>query len=104
MSRAALLDALGESRTIFHFEQDGKFAVETRHDDTGAKALVEALNDSDLSRKADGMRLERVIPAHVLDRAFQEGWFNDKARWKQWANGEEGRMYGVEYNGRINQL
>ena len=104
MSRAALLDALGESHTIFHYEQDGKFAIETRHDDTGAKNLVTEINQMGLSGKADGMRQERIIPAHVLDRAFQEGWFNDKAAWKRWANGSEGMLYAIEYNGRKNQL
>lgn len=43
----------------------------------------------------------RVIPQHVMDRAFKEGWFNDRAAWKRWANSDEGKTFGIERNGRI---
>jgi hypothetical protein len=30
-----------------------------------------------------------------VERAFREGWFNDKAAWKQWANSPEGRTFAT---------
>ena len=99
-----LIDSNGESSTFFHKVEEDKYVIQNVHDDTGTKELLKAYNETDPSRQADGMRLERVIPAHVLDRAFSEGWFNDKAAWRRWANGEEGRLYGIEYNGRVNSL
>lgn len=43
----------------------------------------------------------RIIPQHVLDQSFREGWFNDKAAWKRWANSEAGRLFGIERKGKV---
>ncbi len=104
MTGPLLIDSNGASATIFHKVEDDKYVIQNVHDDAAPRALVKAMNEAGLDGKNDGMRLERVIPQHVLDRAFSEGWFNDKAAWKRWANGEEGRLYGVEYNGKVNKL
>jgi hypothetical protein len=92
------------SATLMHKVDEDKYVIQNVHDDSGAQALVKALNQDGLSGKNDGMRLERVIPQHVLDRSFAEGWFNDNAAWKRWANSPEGRLYGVEYNGKVKTL
>ena len=104
MTAPLLIDSDGTSATIFHKLEDDKYVIQNVHDDSAPRALLKALNEADLNRRKDGLRMERVIPQHVLDRAFSEGWFNDKAAWKRWANSEEGRLYGVEYNGKVNAL
>ncbi len=34
-----------------------------------------------------------IIPRHVLDRSFREGWFNDKKKWKEWANDPDNKAF-----------
>ena len=101
---ATLIDSGLGSATLFHKVEEDKYVIQNVHDDSGAKALVKAINEDGRDSRADGMRLERVIPQHVLDKAFAEGWFNDPAAWKRWSNSPEGRLYGVEYNGKVRAL
>ncbi len=44
-----------------------------------AKALSELEPGKDFRHAA-------IIPQIVLEQSFREGWFNDKSRWKKWAN------------------
>lgn len=34
-----------------------------------------------------------IIPRHVLDQSMREGWFNDRERWKRWANNPDNRGF-----------
>jgi hypothetical protein len=34
-----------------------------------------------------------LIPLSVLDRAHREGWFHDKAKWRQWRNDPDNRKF-----------
>jgi len=54
--------------------------------------------------KHDGMRLEAVIPAHVMRRAYIEGWFHDEERWRRWANDPANRAFRIEHHGRVKTL
>lgn len=63
------------------------------------KTLQQGLSEEHATEK--DMYPVRVIPRHVMDRAFREGWFNDRDHWRRWANSEEGRAFGVERNGKV---
>lgn len=80
----ALLDADEGSRrlTIYHEVGDKKF-IESRQDVTH---IVEAAKI--LAEQPPGKDFRHVgfIPETVLNQAFTEGWFGDKAKWKAWFN------------------
>lgn len=82
---------------------DGKHVIAT-HVDTDVvkdKLLPACKILAEDSAQLKDMYPVRVIPQHVLDRSFREGWFNDEAAWKRWANSEEGRVFGVERSGKV---
>jgi len=76
------VDSDDPRKMVIHTEEQCEPIVET------AKAL------SDL-RPGDFMRHAAIIPKHVLDRSYREGWFNDKEKWKQWANDPDNRKFRV---------
>ena len=94
-----LLDSDEGSRrlTIFHRGENGKHLIETRQD---VSHVAEAAKI--LSEEAPGkdFRLAAVIPQIVLDQALLEGWFHDKAKWKEWANDPANRDFRV-WKGRL---
>lgn len=102
-SLSRLLDHYGDTVEIFHGHGDGSFSIETRHDAGPAERAAAILSDEDTA-KADGMRLERIIPPHVLERSVTEGWFHDQAAWRRWANSSEGHHFAVRHNGRVKAL
>jgi hypothetical protein len=72
-----------ERRRVIIHKEDGVSRVETRQD---VEPIIKAAKM--LSEQAPGkdMRHAAFIPKTVLDQAFIEGWFHDKAAWKRWAN------------------
>lgn len=66
-------------------------------------AEVRALTEVQPDRH-DGMRLEAVIPAHVLRQSYIEGWFHDEERWRRWANDPANRAFRIEHHGRVKTL
>lgn len=91
-------------KTFIHLNADGedKHRIATEYDGTLLHENLKDLNRVGLDHKADGMRPERVIPAWVLERSMREGW--GRKEWKAWANGEEGRSFAIEHNGKIKTL
>jgi hypothetical protein len=93
MSKKAILDANVDSRrlSVWH-EEDGKRIIESRQDCEGivkaAKALSELPHSKDFKPVA-------FVPETVLNRAFVEGWFHDKAKWRQWINDPENRDFRI---------
>ncbi len=77
MSKSVLLDILPDARrkTVMH-EQDGRHYVETRQD---VEPIIEAAKI--LSEEAPGrdFRHAAFIPDTVMNQAFVECWFHDKA-------------------------
>lgn len=99
MSIKALLDMLPAERrkTTWHVE-DGIARIETKQDVThiieAAKIHAETVTPGKEFRHA------AFIPEEVLNQAFVEGWFHDKAKWKQWANAPENKCYRT-WEGRL---
>lgn len=73
----------GERRRVIIHKEDGVSRVETQQDVTPIIAAAKAM--SEVTPGKD-MRHAAFIPKTVLDQAFIEGWFHDKAAWKRWAN------------------
>ena len=84
MAKSALLDLVPEARreTLYH-EEDGRTFVETRQDVEPIVAAARIVADLPPGRD---FRHAAYIPDVVLERAFREGWFHDRAAWKRWAN------------------
>ncbi len=84
-NRELLLSNFGGFKEIAVFD-------DSRPDDLLIKTLQEAepyiQRAKMLSELNPGkeFRHAMVIPPGVLDQAAREGWFNDKARWKKFAN------------------
>lgn len=99
-----LIDSSADSRTWADYNQlTDELTVWEEFNSAPDLKLAKILSD-EKKCKADGMRQERIIPEHVLSRAFHEGWFHDPMAWKRWANSEEGRAFAIEYNGKVNRL
>lgn len=105
--RKRILDHYDDgSREVWHDLGENKFAITHEWDTEMLDALklrCKIIADQ-ADAKADGMRQERQIPTFVMQRAMNQGWFNDPAKWREWANSEEGRAFGIPYNGKVNKL
>jgi hypothetical protein len=88
--KSLLTEDGGERRRVIIHKEDGVRRVETRQDVApiikAAEAMREVKPDKD-------MRHAAFIPKTVLDQAFVEGWFHDKAAWKRWANDPANACY-----------
>lgn len=98
MSKSALLDILPDSRrkTILHME-DGKSWIESRQDVEPIIRAAKILADQPPGKD---FRHAAYIPEAVLNQAFTEGWFGDKAAWKKWANDPANRDFRT-WKGRL---
>lgn len=92
MTVKALLDATPGHLEVAHLE-DGNLTVEDRYDIEPALDLARLSRDTVTPSKE--MRLAAIIPQDVLDRAFREGWYNDKKAWKKWMNEPQNRPFRV---------
>lgn len=98
MARTGLLDAdpFGRRKTLFH-EEDGIYRIETRQD---VSHIVEAAKV--MADQAPGKDFRHVafIPEEVLNQAFLEGWYHDKAAWRKWANEADNKQFRT-WSGRL---
>jgi hypothetical protein len=91
MSIADLLSFMpDECRKVIRHTEDGVTRVETRqevsHIIDAAKMLADETPGKDFRHMA-------YVPKTVLDQAFNEGWFHDKAAWKRWLNAPENQCF-----------
>lgn len=103
-ARKILLDTYGYTSEVMHFDTDGQIYIQEIHDVEPTANLAKDASELLEGKRADGMRLEAMVPIDVMNRAFREGWFNDKAAWKRWANDPDNKIFRVQHNGRINTL
>jgi hypothetical protein len=73
----------GERRRVIIHKEDGVSRVETQQD---VSPIIKAAKAMSEQTPGKDMRHAAFIPKTVLDQAFIEGWFHDKAAWKRWAN------------------
>jgi len=93
MAKRANLDLNPVTRRVTEYaEEDGKQYIVTKQDCEG---IVEAAKLMSEMPQSKDFRLVAVIPEEVLNQAMLEGWFHDKARWRQWANDPDNRAFRV---------
>jgi len=84
VDRATLeFDPITRRRVSYVEEGDDRYIVTEQNCDhivASAKAM------SELPHTDKSMKPVAFIPEEVLNRAFLEGWFHDKAKWRAWAN------------------
>jgi hypothetical protein len=86
-----LLDLVpDEMRKVIRHTQDGITRVETRQD---VSHIIEAAKIVGEQAPHKDFRHAAFVPKTVLDQAFNEGWFHDKAAWKRWMNDPENACY-----------
>jgi hypothetical protein len=98
-TRQLLLSNFGGLKEVAHFD-------ETRPDDL----LIKTMQDCEpiieaakvLSEMTPGKEFRHVglIPMWVLDQSHREGWFNDKDKWRKWANDPDNKKFRT-WPGRI---
>jgi len=98
MSKAQLLDSIADARraTILR-EEDGRSFIETRQDVAPIVAAAQILADQPPGKD---FRHAAFVPETVLNQAFNEGWFHDRAAWKRWANDPANQCYRT-WKGRL---
>lgn len=91
MSKSALLDLIPEQRrkTVW-WEEDGKTFLETKQD---VSPIIAAAKDLWQDNPPKDFRRVALIPAEVLNQAFNDGWFHDEVAWKRWANNPANACY-----------
>ena len=82
--RREILSAEGGRAEIFSYDFTDDTARIIEIEDCGP--ITEAARVMADRRPGADFRHVAYIPGHVLNRAFREGWFHDRAAWKRWAN------------------
>ena len=91
-SRQLLLNTFGGLHEVAVFDED-------RPKDLLIKTMQNCEPIVERAKMLSGMtpgkdfRHVALIPRTVLDRAYREGWFNDKKKWKEWANSPDNKAF-----------
>jgi len=97
--RKELLSKEGRITEVAHLDGDD-LHIETIEDCEPlvrqAKAMADIIDDNPPKH----YRPAAVIPNHVMDRAYREGWLHDKAAWKRWMNDSENSKFRI-WKGRM---
>lgn len=79
------MSVFGDFREYYEVDSDDprKAIIHTVEDCTGALFRAKVFSEEPPHKD---LRHAAVIPHHVLDKAFREGWVNDAKAWRKWAN------------------
>ena len=91
-NRHLLLNGFGTFREVAIFDEDRPkdLLIKTFED---CEPIIERAKMLSELEPGKDFRHVAVIPQHVLDKAAREGWFNDRSKWKQWANDPDNRAF-----------
>jgi|TARA_B100000123_G_scaffold234813_1_gene185503 hypothetical protein len=89
MKRTTLIANKSGLKTEFHTE-DGKGVTTTTQDVSNTIGYVKQLRDN-----TPGKDLRHVaeVPLVIWEKAVQEGWHKDKAKWRQWLNNPDNAIF-----------
>lgn len=95
------LDAYAEPTGYWKREEviedvDG-FHIHTQYNDKALADQAKIMRDNAPGKE---WRHAAIIPQSVMDKAYQEGWFHDKRKWKEWANNPENKAFRT-WEGRL---
>lgn len=96
-----ILSIDGQKRDIWHDQGDGSAVVELVEDCAPIVQQVRDLGETG-GRVHEAMRLEAIIPAHIMRRSYLEHWDDDD--WRRWANDPDQRAFRIPYDGRVKTL
>ena len=91
-NRHLLLSNFGNFREVAVFDEDRPrdLLIQTFEECEPIVARAKMLSEMTPGKE---FRHVAIIPQHVLDKAAREGWFNDRGKWKQWANNPDNRAF-----------
>ena len=93
MGRATLdFDPL-KQRRVDYVEDSDKTWIVTQQDCKGIVAAAKAM--SELPHTDKSFKPVALIPDEILNRAYLEGWFHDKAKWRAWANDPDNKAFRI---------
>lgn len=102
MSQRVIYDHTGSVVRVLHTDNPadpfGDFAIETIEDVEPVVETAKVLADNHAER-GDLKHVARV-PVHVVEQAMREGWYNDTAAWRKWANDPDNKAFRV-WKGRV---
>jgi thioesterase domain-containing protein len=91
----------GMVRRVHVHDTHDKHSGFTTRAEQECEGLIQAAADErdNLNLKAEFRPIAK-IPMVVIEQAMREGWFNDKAKWKQWINDRDNYRFRI-WEGRI---
>lgn len=89
MTTKAVTDASDPNRLVIATEQDV----------TGILEYVKAKKEDTQAMRSE-MRPVAEVPMAIVERAMQEGWYNDPAAWKRWLNDPDNKAFRI-WEGRV---
>jgi hypothetical protein len=91
-TREVLLSSLGGFREVMYLDEERPNDLLIKTFEECEPIIEKAKMLSEMTPGKD-FRHAAIIPKHVLDKAFREGWFNDKKKWRDWANDPSNRAF-----------
>ena len=89
-SRRQLLEATDDWLEVAHTDDDGNLTIQEIED---CEPIIEGAKRLSDETPGKEFRHAAVIPKHVLNQAYREGWFNDPEAWKRWANDADNKLF-----------
>lgn len=99
-SRKVLLAQHGTFKEWLHLDESQPDKIITTQEQDCSADLAFAKDMRDYATLDKDFKLAARIPQFVIDQAHREGWYNDKAKWKAWANDPSNAMFRV-WPGRL---
>lgn len=98
-TRKLLLNTFGGMHEVAYFDEErpDAFRVKTEQDCAPIMDAAKVIADQPPGKD---FRHVACIPLSVLDQSMREGWFNDKAAWKKWANDGSNKKFRT-WGGRV---
>lgn len=83
--RKLVLSNNGQFAEVAYFDSDkpDDLQIKTFED---MEPIIERARALSALTPGKDIRHAAVVPQHVLDKAYREGWFNDQDKWREWAN------------------
>lgn len=73
--------------------------IVTKQDVSGVLRNVRAMKENEKLKKQD-LRPVAEVPMVIVEKAMQEGWYNDPAAWKRWLNDPDNKAFRV-WEGKV---
>lgn len=91
-TKKLLLNSFGGFHEVAYFDEErpDDLLIKTFQD---CEPIIERAKMLSEMTPGKEFRHAAIIPQQVLDQAYREGWFQDKERWKKWANSPDNKAF-----------